>query len=82
MAESAALLVDEVFPEMPVRQWILRFPFQLRFLLARYPRLKVKALSIVYRTLSSHLIKKWFHQGYGKKWISNPYPTLWLRAES
>ena len=28
MAESAALLVDEVFPEQPVRQWVLSFPYQ------------------------------------------------------
>ena len=26
MAESAALLVDEVFPEQPVRQWVLSVP--------------------------------------------------------
>ena len=58
MAESAALLVDEVFPKVPIRQWVLSFPFQLRFLLARQPELMGKVLSIVYRTLSSHLIKK------------------------
>lgn len=27
MAESAALLVDEVLPEQPVRQWVLSFPY-------------------------------------------------------
>jgi len=27
MAESAALLVDEVFPHQPVPQWVLSFPF-------------------------------------------------------
>ena len=46
-----ALLVDEVFPEAPIRQWVLSFPFQLRFLLARYPDLMGKVLGIVYRTL-------------------------------
>jgi len=30
MAESAALLVDEVFPEQPVRQWVLSFPYPTR----------------------------------------------------
>jgi len=34
MAESAALLVDEVLPQAPMRQWVLSFPFQLRFLFA------------------------------------------------
>ena len=37
MAESAALLVDEVLPEQPIRQWVLSFPFQLRFLFASRP---------------------------------------------
>lgn len=37
MAESAALLVDEVFPEQPVRQWVLSFPYPLRFLFASRP---------------------------------------------
>ncbi len=58
MAESAALLIDEVFPKEPIRQWVLSFPFQLRFLLARHPQLMGQVLSIVYRTLSTHLIKK------------------------
>jgi hypothetical protein len=34
MAESAALLVDDVLPHEPIRQWVLSFPFQLRFLFA------------------------------------------------
>lgn len=29
MVESAALLVDEVFPVQPVRQWVLTVPFPL-----------------------------------------------------
>ncbi len=37
MAESAALLVGEVLPEQPMRQWVLSFPFQLRFLFASRP---------------------------------------------
>jgi hypothetical protein len=37
MAESAALLVDEVFPEQPVRQWVLSVPYPLRFLFVSRP---------------------------------------------
>ncbi len=37
MAESAALLVEDVFPKRPVRQWVLSVPFPLRFLLASRP---------------------------------------------
>lgn len=37
--DSAALLVDEVLPKVPLRQWVLSVPFQLRFLFASYPDL-------------------------------------------
>ena len=58
MAESAALLVDDVLPHEPVRQWVISFPFQLRYLFARYPKAMSQALAIVYRTIVTHLIKK------------------------
>jgi hypothetical protein len=57
MAECAALLVDEVLPEQPIRQWVLSFPFQLRFLFASRPQLMGRVLGIVYRAISAHLIK-------------------------
>ena len=56
MAESAALLVDEVFPKQPVRQWVLSFPYPLRFLFASRLGVMGQVLSIVYRTISSPLI--------------------------
>ncbi len=37
MAESAAHLVDHVFPRVPVRQWVISFPWTIRYLLARRP---------------------------------------------
>jgi len=58
MAESAALLVDEVLPYEPMRQWVLSFPFQLRFLFASRPVIMGQVLGIVYRTIATHQIKK------------------------
>ena len=58
MAESAALWVDEVLPEHPVRQWVLRFPFRLGFLFASRPELMGSVLGIVYRAITTHLINK------------------------
>ena len=58
MSESAALLVDEVLPHEPIRQWVLSFPFQRRFLFASRPELMGKALGIVHRAIASHLVKK------------------------
>ncbi|MBN1568991.1 MAG: transposase [Acidobacteria bacterium] len=34
MADTAAHLVDRVFPKVPVRQWVLSLPFALRYRLA------------------------------------------------
>ena len=61
MAESAALLVDEVLPEQPMRQWVLSFPFQLRFLFASRPEIMGRVLGIVYRVIATHLVKKIGH---------------------
>ena len=58
MAESAALLVDDVLPHEPMRQWVLSFPYPLRFLFASYPEIMSKVLGIVYRAIAAHLIKK------------------------
>jgi hypothetical protein len=58
MAESAALLADEVLPHRPLRQWVLSLPFALRFLLATRPQALTHVLSIVYRTISGHLLRR------------------------
>lgn len=58
MTESAALLVDEVLPAEPIRQWVLSVPFPLRFLFAAEPVAMGDVLAIVYRAIASHLIKK------------------------
>ena len=60
MAESAALPVDEVFPEQPVRQWVLNtpWPYPLRYLFASRPGVMGRVLDIVYRCTATHQIKK------------------------
>jgi len=58
MADSAALLVDEILPHQPMRQWVLSVPFPLRFLLASQPAVMGKVLGIVYRAISTHLTHK------------------------
>ncbi len=47
MAETAALLSDEVFPAVPIRQWVISFPFPLRYLFAAHPQAMGKVLGIV-----------------------------------
>jgi len=58
MAESAALLVDEVLPAQPVLQWVLSVPYALRFLFANEPAIMGAVLGIVHRCLAAHLIGK------------------------
>ena len=58
MAETAALLSDEVFPDVPLRQWVISFLFPLRYLFAAHPQAMGKVLRIVYRTISTPLIHK------------------------
>jgi ribosomal protein S27E len=79
MAESAALLVDEVFPEQPVRQWVLSFPYPLRFLFASRPAIMGQVLGIVYRGIATHLIKK---AGFSRKTAQAGAVTLIQRFGS
>jgi len=58
MVESAAHLVDHVIPEVPVRQFVLTFPFPLRFLLAAEPRALTEVLAVVQRGISTFLIRR------------------------
>jgi hypothetical protein len=46
MADTAAHLVDRVFPRVPVRQWVLSFPHDLRYRLAYDSSLVTDVLGI------------------------------------
>ena len=58
MAQTAAHLVDQVLPDVPVRQWVLSLPIPLRYLLAAHPKLLSPALEIVQRVITGYLVKK------------------------
>ena len=51
-------MTDEVFPRVPLRQWVISFPFPLRYLFAAHPCAMGKVLRIVYRAISTHLLHK------------------------
>ncbi|MCP4233851.1 MAG: transposase, partial [Aestuariibacter sp.] len=79
MTKSAALLVDEILPQQAMRQWVLSVPFQLRFLFASQPAIMGKALSIVYRAISTHITRK---AGYTKTTAHTGAVTLIQRFGS
>lgn len=62
MAETAALLVDHVIPDVPIRQWVLSLPYQLRYLLAADPKATGQILRNIHRVIATHLIKKSRHK--------------------
>ena len=51
-------LSDEVFPDVPLRQLVISFHFPLRYLFAAHPHAMGKALRIIYRAISTHLLHK------------------------
>jgi hypothetical protein len=52
MAQTAAHLVDEVLPHVPVRQWVLTMPMPVRLWLARRPRLLEDVLGVFVEVVS------------------------------
>ncbi len=53
MAESAAHLVHHVIPPVPVRQWVISFPWVVRYLIARRPALCTAVRAIFLRAVFS-----------------------------
>ena len=58
MADTAAHLVDHVFPEVPVRQWVLSVPFALRYRLAYDSSLVRDVLQIFVRTVFASIRRR------------------------
>ena len=56
MAQTAAHLVGQVIPRVPVRQWALSLPIPLRLLLAALPELVMQVLQVVHRVITRHLL--------------------------
>jgi len=58
MADTAAHLVDRVFPAVKVRQWVLSLPFALRYRLAYDARLTTDVLNVFIRALFGDLRRR------------------------
>ena len=58
MADTAAHLVDRVFPIVPVRQWVLSLPFALRYRMAYDARLISDVLNVFIRALFGELQRR------------------------
>src|SRR5437773_660501 len=51
MVDTAAHLVDRVFPRVPVRQWVLSLPFALRYRLAYDSKMVTAVLQVFIRSV-------------------------------
>ncbi|MFM7119329.1 MAG: transposase zinc-binding domain-containing protein, partial [Gammaproteobacteria bacterium] len=58
MIETSAHLVDHVFPEVPVRQWVLSFPWPLRLLFASRPDALGRCLGVIVRAIQTDLSRR------------------------
>jgi ribosomal protein S27E len=58
MVDTAAHLLDRVLPEIPIRQWVLTFPWPLRLLYSSRPHHLSRTLAIVLRAVETHLIRR------------------------
>jgi hypothetical protein len=58
MADTAAHLVDRVFPPVPVRQWVLSLPYALRYRLAYDTSLMTAVLGVFTRTVFAFLLRR------------------------
>ncbi len=63
MSETAARLVDFVFPRVPVRQWVLSLPIPMRYWLSSNPKLVTSVLEILMRSLRSFYRKRAIREG-------------------
>ena len=58
MADTSARLVDDVFPpDVPVRQWVLSLPIQIRYRLAYDSRLLSDVLAVFLR-----VVQRWYRK--------------------
>ena len=58
MAESAAHLVDQVIPRVPIRQWVLSLPIPRPLLFVAHPELLTPVLRIIHRVIAGFLRKQ------------------------
>lgn len=58
MSSTAANFVDNILPEVPVRQWVLSFPMHHRHILGHYPELLTPILKIFTRAIDRFYLNK------------------------
>jgi len=76
MVDTAAHLVDRVFPRVPIRQWVLSFPWAVRFQLARDSKLLSRAIAIFLQEVFRHYERELLYARHDLD------PDLWRHRRS
>lgn len=63
MADTAAHMVDEVLPDVPIRQWVISFPYRIRYVLAYDPKLCCAVRRIFVRCVQGLIERRAGEQG-------------------
>lgn len=63
MAETGIFLSENVFPAVPVRQWVMSFPVPLRYWMAANPKLMSAVLGVVTRAITGFYRKRGIARG-------------------
>ncbi|MEO1484045.1 MAG: transposase [Myxococcota bacterium] len=84
MSETAAHLVDSVFPHVSVRQWVLSVPIELRYRMAFDAALCSQVLDSMVRQIGRHnrLRAKRLYGLESVKWLQTGSVTFIQRADS
>ena len=64
MVDTAARLTDEILPRVPVRQWVLSLPFEIRYRLAWDGELVGAVLRVFLRVVYGWYRRRAREQGY------------------
>jgi hypothetical protein len=78
MTDTAARLTDAVLPAVPVRQWVLSLPIEIRYRLAYDDPLIGAFLAVFLRTVQAWYRQQARAQGYTNRsvWLGDLCPTL------
>lgn len=58
MNDEANHIINNVIPEITTRQWVLSFPYKIRYVLAHNKKLTNELLTIFIRTIESYQRKR------------------------
>ena len=69
MAETAAHLVEQVIPWVPIRQWVVSVPIPLRYWIAASTHLMAQVQTIIRRTIHQYYVNQAVKQGYPREQV-------------